>query len=70
MTSSFEVQQLLDELRSGDDQSIEIFHVNSRLSIEIDDIASASLRKLRLLLGYCLKAEGIWCQSLLMRVSI
>ena len=41
---SFMVQQLLDELRSGDDQSIEIFHVNSRLSKEVDDIASASLR--------------------------
>ena len=55
---SFMVQQLLDELRSGDDQSIEVFHVNSRLSKEVDDIASASLRKLGLLLGYCLKA--VW----------
>ena len=55
---SFMVQQLLDELRSSDDQSIEVFHVNSRLSKEVDDIASASLRKLGLLLGYCLKA--VW----------
>jgi len=55
---SFMVQQLLDELRSGDDQSIEVFHVDSRLSKDVDDIASASLRKLGLLLGYCLKA--VW----------
>jgi len=55
---SFMVQQLLDELRSGDDQLVEVFHVNSRLSKEVDDIASASLRKLGLLLGYCLKA--VW----------
>ena len=53
---SFMVQQLLDELR--DDETIEVFHVDSRLSKDVDDIASASLRKLGLLLGYCLKA--VW----------
>jgi len=53
---SFMVQQLLDEL-SGD-ESIELFHVDSRLSRDVDDIASASLRKLALLLGYCIKA--VW----------
>ncbi|MFT6563109.1 MAG: glycosyltransferase involved in cell wall biosynthesis, partial [Limisphaerales bacterium] len=53
---SFMVQQLLDELR--DDETIEVFHVDSRLSKDIDDIASASPRKLALLLGYCLKA--VW----------
>jgi len=53
---SFMVQQLLDELHG--DESIELFHVNSRLSRDVDDIASASLRKLALLLGYCIKA--VW----------
>ena len=53
---SFMVQQLLDEL--CDDESIKVFHVDSRLSRDVDDIASASLRKLGLLLGYCLKA--VW----------
>ena len=53
---SFMVQQLLDELR--DDETIEIFHVDSRLSRDIDDIASASPRKLLLIFRYCLKA--IW----------
>ncbi|MDP6795507.1 MAG: glycosyltransferase family 4 protein [Verrucomicrobiota bacterium] len=53
---SFMVQQLLDELRG--DESIKVFHVDSRLSRDVDDIASASLRKLGLLLGYCLKA--VW----------
>lgn len=51
---SFMVQQLLDELRN--DESIEVYHVDSRLSKDIDDIASASPRKFVLLLGYCLKA--------------
>ena len=51
---SFMVQQLLDELRN--DKSIEVYHVDSRLSKDIDDIASASPRKFVLLLGYCLKA--------------
>ena len=50
------VQQLLDELHG--DESIELFHVDSRLSRDVDDIASASLRKLALLLGYCIKA--VW----------
>ena len=53
---SFMVQQLLDELHG--DESIELFHVDSRLSRDVDDIASASLRKLALLLGYCIKA--VW----------
>jgi len=53
---SFMVQQLLDELYG--DESIELFHVDSRLSRDVDDIASASLRKLALLLGYCIKA--VW----------
>jgi glycosyltransferase involved in cell wall biosynthesis len=50
------VQQLLDELR--DDETIEVFHVDSRLSKDIDDIASASPRKLLLIFRYCLKA--VW----------
>ena len=53
---SFMVQQLLDELR--DDETIEVFHVDSRLSRDVDDIASASPRKLLLIFRYCLKA--IW----------
>ena len=53
---SFMVQQLLDELR--DDETIEVFHVDSRLSRNVDDIASASPRKLLLIFRYCLKA--IW----------
>jgi len=53
---SFMVQQLLDELRG--DESIEHFHVDSRLSKDIDDIASASPRKLVLLFRYCLQA--VW----------
>ena len=53
---SFMVQQLLDELR--DDETIEVFHVDSRLSRDVDDIASASPRKLLLIFRYCLNA--IW----------
>ena len=53
---SFMVQQLLDELR--DDETIEVFHVDSRLSKDIDDIASVSPRKLLLIFRYCLKA--VW----------
>ncbi len=53
---SFMVQQLLDELHC--DESIEVFHVDSRLSKGIDDIATASSRKLILLFGYCLQA--VW----------
>ena len=51
---SFMVQQLLDELR--DDETIEVFHVDSRLSRDVDDIASASPRKLLLIFCYCLMA--------------
>ena len=53
---SFMVQQLLEEL--SNDKTIEVFHVDSRLSRDIDDIASASPRKLLLIFRYCLKA--IW----------
>lgn len=53
---SFMVQQLLEEL--SNDKTIEIYHVDSRLSRDIDDIASASPRKLLLIFRYCLKA--IW----------
>ncbi|MDP6306978.1 MAG: hypothetical protein QGH02_06515, partial [Verrucomicrobiota bacterium] len=53
---SFMVQQLLDELHN--DETIEVFHVDSRLSRDVDDIASASPRKLLLIFRYCLKA--IW----------
>ena len=53
---SFMVQQLLDELR--DDETIEVFHVDSRLSKDVDDIASASPRKLLLIFRHCLKA--VW----------
>ena len=55
---SFMVQQLLDELRENGGDDIEVFHVDARLSRDIDDIASASLRKLILLLRYCFRA--IW----------
>ena len=53
---SFMVQQLLDELR--DDETIEVFHVDSRLSKDVDDIASASPRKLLLIFRHCFKA--VW----------
>ena len=55
---SFMVQQLLDELRGEGGDGIEVFHVDARLSRDIDDIASASPRKLFLLLRFCLRA--IW----------
>ena len=55
---SFMVQQLLDELRDTGGKDVEVFHVDARLSKDIDDIASASPRKLFLLLRYCLRA--IW----------
>ncbi len=53
---SFMVQQLLDELH--DDETIEVFHVDSRLSKDVNNIASASPRKLVLIFRYCL--EAIW----------
>ena len=55
---SFMVQQLLDELCGEGGDGIEVFHVDARLSRDIDDIASASPRKLFLLLRFCLRA--IW----------
>jgi len=55
---SFMVQQLLDELCENNAGDIEVFHVDARLSRDINDIASASPRKLFLLLRYCLRA--IW----------
>jgi glycosyltransferase involved in cell wall biosynthesis len=55
---SFMVQQLLDELREHSESDLEVFHVDARLSKNIDDIASASPRKLFLLFRYCLRA--IW----------
>ena len=55
---SFMVQQLLDELREHSGSDLEVFHVDARLSKNIDDIASASPRKLFLLFRYCLRA--IW----------
>ena len=54
---SFMVQQLLDELRGEGGDGIEVFHVDARLSRDIDDIASASPRKLLLLLRFCLRAR-------------
>jgi len=55
---SFMVQQLLDELCEHSGSDLEVFHVDARLSKDIDDIASASPRKLFLLFRYCLRA--IW----------
>ena len=62
------VQQLLDELRGEGGDGIEVFHVDARLSRDIDDIASASPRKLFLLLRFCLAGDLAedqpWCHSL------
>jgi glycosyltransferase involved in cell wall biosynthesis len=55
---SFMVQQLLDELCEHSGSDLEVFHVDARLSKDIDDIAAASPRKLFLLFRYCLRA--IW----------
>jgi len=58
---SFMVGQLLEVLQDngGDEhpeQCIQVFHVDSRLSNDVDEIARVSIRKLCRLLGYCLRA--------------
>ena len=55
---SFMVQQLLNELQEGNDSTIDVFHIDARLSKDIDDIASVGLRKFFLLFSYCMRA--IW----------
>lgn len=55
---SFMVQQLLDELQEDKGGVINVFHIDARLSKDIDDIASVGLRKFFLLLSYCMRA--IW----------
>jgi len=44
----------------GDEHGIECYHVNARLSRKLEDIGDLRLRKLILLLLYCL--EAIWCR--------
>ena len=53
---SFMVKQLLEELQEDNGGVIDVFHVDARLSKDIDDIASVSLRKLFLLFSYCMRA--------------
>ena len=55
---SFMVQQLLNELQEGKGSTIDVFHIDARLSKDIDDIASVGLRKFLLLFSYCMRA--IW----------
>ena len=55
---SFMVQQLLDELQEDNGGIIDVFHIDARLSKDIDDIASVGLRKFLLLFSYCMRA--IW----------
>ncbi len=53
---SFMVKQLIEELQEDNGGVIDVFHVDARLSKDIDDIASVSLRKLFLLFSYCMRA--------------
>jgi glycosyltransferase involved in cell wall biosynthesis len=45
---------------SGPELKIECYHVNARLSFDLEDIGSFHTSKVLLLLGYCLQA--IWCR--------
>ena len=55
---SFMVQQLLDELQEDNSEVLDVFHIDARLSKDIDDIASVGFRKFFLLFSYCIRA--IW----------
>tara|TARA_B100001559_G_scaffold10059_1_gene8830 strand:+ start:384 stop:1538 length:1155 start_codon:yes stop_codon:yes gene_type:complete len=55
---SFMVQQLLDELQEDNSEVLDVFHIDARLSKDIDDIASVGFRKFFLLFSYCMRA--IW----------